>query len=159
MGQLEDRLRLCISLEDTCSDLYGALRERFKADREACSLWETLSAQEKEHCAILLLVRVYERMKRLPQDPLGDAPPLVDDTLNQAEALKWRIERGGVPLEDALRMALALEKSTAESYFFEFMDRTADSEVLSPLWGMYEDEQTHVQKIQAFMQSRGIAEQ
>jgi hypothetical protein len=157
-GDLSDRLRKCIDVEETCSRVYEVLAALFEADTEARDFWRTLSLEEREHAYIISYGMMFHRMGRLPEDFVCELSK-IGQSIAFAEKLHSRAHSGTLGLEEALRLAFELEQSTAEVYFFETFKRKTDNEVLEKLRRMHSAEKTHMEMLREFMKARGYAEQ
>lgn len=155
-GELGQRLRACIAMEEACGRAYDALYVLFSDDPGASSLWSELAAQERTHASALTLGKVAERIGQLPEDFVPASFAMIFKTYNMANSLRQRALEGALGLREALDLALALESSTAESYFFEVMNRETASEAVRDIQGIYKAEVSHAEKIARFMLKRGM---
>lgn len=156
-GDLSDRLRKCIDVEEACSRVYEVLGALFEDDAEASDLLRTLSLEEREHAYIISYGMMFHRMGRLPDDFVCELSK-IGQSIVLAEKLHSKVYSGILRLEEAMRLALELEQSTVEVYFFETIQRKTDNEVLEKLRRMHSAEKTHVDMVKEFMKARGYPE-
>ncbi|GAB4388184.1 MAG: hypothetical protein Kow0025_05910 [Thermodesulfovibrionales bacterium] len=157
MPEIGQRLRACIAMEEACARAYDALRGLFADDPGAAALWSGLAADEREHASALTLAKVAERIGQLPADFVPASFPAIYKAYNMAINLRERALEPGLGLREALDLCLSLESSTAESYFFDVMNRETGSEAVRSIQKIYRKEISHAEKVARFMRERGMA--
>lgn len=145
-------LRKLGDLERSVADLYGWWAETLADDSEVASAFFRMAVEEKRHAS---LVDYQKRM--LQQDPtlsvdvdadLGE----IDAALAKVRAL--RAAPGRPAAADALREALALERSVAESHYRNALTQAnpAVARLLSALGG---EDKAHVARLEELVRRRG----
>ncbi|MEJ2193186.1 MAG: hypothetical protein P8Y39_12755 [Nitrospirota bacterium] len=149
------RFRWCSHFEEITAEAYDLLAEQFSDDPEAWRFFSTLSLEEKDHANVMRFGRVYGRPEKMPF-PSPDWPGIYR-TIQMSEELLKRARSGRLSLQEALSLALGLEESTAEAYYFDLMRSEEDLGILKRLREIFSAEETHAEMIREFMAQRGLA--
>jgi hypothetical protein len=146
-------LRKLGDLERSVADLYGWYAEVLPDDTEVASAFFRMAVEEKRHAN---LVDYQKRM--LQQDPTlsVDVPvDLAEIDAALAKARELRAAPGHPAAADALREALLLERSVAESHYRNALTQAnpAVGRLLSALGG---EDKLHVARLEELARRRGV---
>ena len=143
-----------IRVEQHISDLYMIFFETFPDDAE---FWWKLVLEEKNHAALIRSGLEYF----LPADrfPVEMLPPMLDGLRETNRRLAGIVEgfRKKPPSrEEAFNTALRVEKSAGEVHFQRAMAKEADSDIMRIFQQLNKDDMDHTDRIQSYMQQKGI---
>lgn len=145
-------LRKLGDLERSVADLYGWYAEVLPDDSEVASAFFRMAGEEKRHAS---LVDYQKRM--LQQDPKLSVDVPVDLAEIDAALAKARELRAAPhpTAADALREALLLERSVAESHYRNALTQAnpAVGRLLSALGG---EDKVHVARLEELARRRGV---
>ena len=114
----QDILHAMIETEKNVAALYRLFAKRFKEDGK---FWETISAEEEQHAAMLSSGALHLALDRLPESVLLDKLPDLQMTntsiKNITEKYTWKMP----PKEEAYNYAIQMEKSLSEAFFQELL--------------------------------------
>ncbi len=150
---LSEKVKVCIAIEAMTAELYHMLSSRFP---EAKGFWRELALSEENHANILVVGAGYLRTRELPEYIVPDSQEQIDETFRLVREAKNIVQNDHQSLNDALKLALQIENSTAERYFQEVMLGQTNSPVIAKLQKIRKDELTHIEKIKDFMKTAGL---
>lgn len=153
MGDTARRIVACIAVENTIAEVYNYCSNRFD---EARDFFSDLSREEVNHATILEVAGGYESAGKLPKDIVPVNLPNIFATLDFIVGVYDKVKGKDVSLKDALDLALAMENSKVESYLMETLTKDTDDKVIHNLRKLLLDERSHIEKIQEFIQQRGL---
>ena len=146
-------LRKLGDLERSVADLYGWWAETLADDSEVASAFFRMAAEEKRHAGLV------DYQKRMVQQ---DSTLSVDVAVDLAEidaalarVRELRSAPGSPAAAEALRAALLLERSAAESHYRNALMQAnpAVARLLSALGG---EDKVHVERLEELARRRGI---
>ena len=146
-------LRKLGDLERSVADLYGWYAEVLADDAEVASAFSRMAAEEKRHASLVdYQKRMVQQDTSLSVDVAVDLAE-IDTALARVRAL--RAEAGRPAAGEALREALLLERSVAESHFRNTLAQAnpAVARLLSALGG---EDKAHVARIEDLARRRGL---
>ncbi len=149
----DHRIDGCIAIEMACADIYRSLSERFP---EAGTLWKELSGEEKNHAVSLIMAQGGNPEGELPDLEEHPSMPFIKEALERARTIKKRLAERDMTLEEALRLALELEESAVEGFFWDVFTGENDLQAVARLKRLIEKERSQGRKITLFMEERGI---
>lgn len=139
---------LSVRMETCMRDLYSFYAETFPRDRD---FWEQLSREERTHAALIESARKY----LLPYDNFPESLlfPSVDHLSRILSSTRQRMnEFRSMPpsLEDAVNLALELERAGAESRYHQAMQQAPDSEIMESFQEINRGFKNHAERIHYF---------
>ncbi len=149
----DHRIDGCIAIEMACADIYRRLSERFP---EAWALWSELSGEEKNHAVTLIMAHGGSPEDDLPDLAEHPSMPFIKEALELVRTIKKRLAEGDMTLEEALGLAVELEESAVEGFFWDVFTGENDLQAVARLKNLIEKEQSQGRKITLFMEERGI---
>lgn len=153
LTDVKEKIMKCIDLEMACAEIYRTFMRLFPAERD---FWEGLAKEEENHAKFYYTLDFLKLVGESPDQLSLPSLNLIDKTLDFAENIKTQIQtKLTITLEEALNMALLLEKSLLETYLFEIRDE--DDSAFMDIKKMLVDEKTHVDKLEEFMIKKGYA--
>ncbi len=141
----------CIDLEIAVSAIYRDFMLLFPAEG---AFWAQLAREEEEHARLYMAGDIM----RVTGEHAGIRfPPtvLVARTLEFAEQIRDLIGSRPITLQEALDMALKLEKTVAESIIFDLPE--TDNPVIANLRKIIADTEAHADRIERFRMEKGFS--
>jgi rubrerythrin len=140
-------------LEKSLADLYAQWAAVFDTDREAAFLFVKMANEEKGHASLVdYQRRVIQKNPKLSGDVEADLG-VIESALEEIRALR---ESPNPPtLAEAVKIALQLESSAAESHYKNAL-RNANVELERLLNCLGGEDRGHLERLKAFARSRGI---
>lgn len=153
-SEFSERLQACILVEEKAAEIYRALGGHLQ---ETKGFWEEMAREEETHALVLAVARNFQRDGSVPEKiaPSGLGP--IQRSLDLAAKTLERISEGAPSLKEAVRMALGLEGTLAESYFIEAMGAKNASGVMAVLQHMAGESRQHVEKLREFAAMNGVS--
>ena len=146
-------LRKLGDLERSVADLYGWWAETLADDSEAASVFFRMAAEEKRHAGLVdYQKRIVQQDTTLSVDVEVDLDE-IDAALAKVRGL--RAAPGCPAAAEALREALLIERSVAESHYRNALTQAnpAVARLLSALGG---EDKVHVARLEELARRRGI---
>lgn len=158
-NELSERLKACLKMEMLCAEVYHDLGVLFPLNLypDVKALFIRLKESEEEHVNILKIIIGLAKDSEIPDIIVPKALSLIIKTINIAKDLKVQITTEYISLKVALKKALEMEETLAESYLHEIMSKQTDSEIISFLKQFYNDEKSHAELIKEVMLKRGFS--
>jgi hypothetical protein len=141
----------CIDLEIAVSLIYREFMRLFPAESD---FWMQLSLEEEDHARLYLaadLLQVTGEYEGIRFPPAA----YVTMTLAFTEQIKDQLRKRSFSLNDALDIALKLEKAVAESIVFELPE--GGDPVIANLRKIVSDTEAHIDRIDRFMMAKGYS--
>jgi len=141
----------CVDLEVAVSLIYKAFMMMFPPERD---FWGQLAHEEEDHARlylagdILQVTGIYAGIRFPPA-------AFITKTLEFTEQIREQILNHPVTLQEALDMALKLEKTVAESIVFDLPDNS--NPVIANLRRIITETESHVDRIERFMIDKGFS--
>jgi rubrerythrin len=151
--QVEAAFRLLSDMESAIGDLYTEWAAAFDEDREAALLFKRMATEEAGHAR---LVEYQRRMIRKNPTLSSDVDMdlgVIAAALQEVRALRESSRPPAVA--DAVRIALRLETSVAESHYRNSVRKVhvEMEQLLSSLGG---EDKAHFDRLKAFAKARGF---
>jgi hypothetical protein len=156
LGTMEARRKIerCFAVEMSTARIYGKFKDLFPQCRE---FWEGLETDEERHAQFYVIGDYFKFIgNRSPEQFDPPALDLVERSIEFLEALNKRIDSEAISLEQALEMALAMERLQVESCLFE-IESGGDDSVVESFRKILVDEEAHYDKVKEFMIERGFS--
>jgi hypothetical protein len=147
-NELSERLRICIAIEASIGEIYGAFAKMFP---EATDLWGELKRDEENHASILAIGSRYASLGKLPDFVVPDSLAHMRETLALVDRVKAAIQSKNVSIGEALEMSLKLEQTLEEGYLPDVMRHETGSAIVARLQRLMTDTRSHILKIKDYM--------
>jgi len=153
MDDIGEKIELAARLESRIGDLYLEFSKLFPQDR---NFWWQLALEEKNHASILESGQV----TFVPVDAFPEklVPPDLDELLSLHSDLDSIFEV--LPTfnrKTAFQKALDIENWTVEYYYQQAMDEKHPDPYLLHFQKLNRESGNHIEQIQAYLESQGIA--
>ena len=145
-----------IQLELNVAKLYIIFRDICPDDSE---FWWQLVIEENNHAALIRSgVDFFMEAGLFPKEIL---PPIISDLQQANDKLIALLEKHDKTLpsrEEAFNIALKMERSAGEIHYQRLMTKSADSRMIELFQKLNEDDNNHIERIQAYMKDHGLKE-
>jgi len=141
----------CVDLEIAVSLIYREFTRLFPAARD---FWMQLAREEEDHARLYLaadLLQVTGKYAWIRFPPAA----YITKTLAFTEQIKDQLGRRAFSLNDALDIALKLEKTVSESMVFELPE--SSDPVIANLRKIISDTEVHIDRIERFRIEKGFS--
>lgn len=150
---ISKRVRGCMELEEATAEIYTKFMRMFPAE---AAFWEDMILDEKKHSKLYMIGEFFNIFGE--GDGQVGIPPqeIIDKSLEYARGVLRRINESPVSLEDALRMALELEKGALENLPHEMAAPPGTESSVEDFKKILVDELSHIDKISSRMMDKGF---
>jgi rubrerythrin len=152
-GGILERLKACIAVENTISEIYTLLAARFPEERD---LWRRLALEEENHARMLIMCRGFERRGDLPET-ISASIEVINHTLDFVRRVRDRVASGRITLREALETAQAIELTSVESCLSGVMSKIDDRNVRSVIGTLLHEGRSHAQMLKEAMIRHGFS--
>lgn len=152
-ADLSERLRLCIEVEETACEIYTILQDMFPQDR---GFFHDMALEEENHASVLTVATGFNRVGKLPDRIVPRSMSPIYKSHDVAIDIRQKITKNDMSIKEALELALQMEESMVESYFYEVMHSKTEDKVMSVLQEMATYSESHTEKIKNFMEEKGL---
>jgi len=141
----------CIDLEIAVSLIYREFARLFPTDSD---FWIQLALEEEDHARLYLAA---DMLQLTGEYAAVRFPPaaFITKTLEFTEQIKDQLRNRAFSLNEALDIALKLEKTVAESIVFELPE--SSDPVIANLRKIISDTEAHVDRIERFRIEKGFS--
>jgi rubrerythrin len=150
--ELDSLIKGCRAVENATASIYRTFMDFFPEEK---ILWQDLYRDELEHSFWLTDNTVFESIDLLPSRDLLPSKELIASTLDFAQRKIDYIRTNPVTLEEALRIALEIERSMVEMFTNELAANLFSSDYKSLNQKIISAEKLHINKIEDMMISKG----
>jgi hypothetical protein len=145
---LRERLEKFIVIETACSVIYSRLKKLCPDGEE---IWGLLAKIENNHAVSAMVARRYLDAGSLPEDLVHPSMAELEKTLALINDMEDRIgDSDGVPLGEALAIALELEGQQSKEHFRKALESADDTEEIRVLRKLASDTTGHVENLRRF---------
>ncbi|MEF9426181.1 MAG: hypothetical protein L0956_03045 [Candidatus Mariimomonas ferrooxydans] len=139
-------LRLVEKLEESLSNLYDWLSNKFSDNQEARSFFNQLSFEENSHRN---LVSYQIRVARQNKDLFADVEADVEGIKNALEKIKLIMDNSSLSFEDAVRLTVEIESTLAEQYAVILMKQSIKefSKLIDSLGSGFKEHHNNLKKM------------
>ena len=142
----------CIEVEKSVASLYRTFTELFPEEKD---FWQDLLNDEEEHTSFLKGSVNMGLTDELKNSALHPSIDFIETTLRHTERIRNQIHRNPLSLEDALNVALMIEKNMVETFANDLVARLLSYDDSSLLENILMGERLHIDKIREKMVKKG----
>lgn len=147
-------LEMAAMIENKTSDIYGMLHEKLAYDAEVAKLFEALALEEEGHAGFL---EAKIKMLKIRPDAFGTANvdgSLLEDTFREMERLEAHIRDDEISVEEAIRIALRIERHMVEEKYNDLIKIAEPS--LQKIFRSLTEKDDHLRRIESAAEKKGI---